>query len=141
MVLLASENMILKSLVFRRFLYSDIQYSYTHLTLIMCLEVDFTIWILTTLNISSNLDILTISTLFCYPKIIITKLVVTKTCFNFRQTAQHWASAYAGAANPNPDFDKKLKSLEDMGVHRESARVALSSCSWDMNRATDQLFN
>lgn len=59
----------------------------------------------------------------------------------FRLTAQHWASAYAGANNSNPEYDSMLKRLEDMGVHRESARVALSSCSWDINRATEQLFN
>ncbi len=59
----------------------------------------------------------------------------------FRLTAQHWASAYAGASYSNPEYNSLLKRLEDMGVHKEAARVALSSCSWDINRATEQLFN
>ena len=29
----------------------------------------------------------------------------------------------------------------DMGVEEGPARVALSSCGWDINRATEQLFN
>ena len=41
----------------------------------------------------------------------------------------------------NPDYESKLKSLKDMGVDEGAARVALSSCSWDVNRATEQLFN
>lgn len=28
-----------------------------------------------------------------------------------------------------------------MGVEEQAARVALSSCNWDVNRATEQLFN
>lgn len=59
----------------------------------------------------------------------------------FKLTAQHWATAYAGASYVNTEYDSLLKRLEDMGVHREAARVALSSCSWDINRATEQLFN
>jgi len=59
----------------------------------------------------------------------------------FKLTAQHWATAYAGASYSNPDYESKLKSLKDMGVDEGAARVALSSCSWDVNRATEQLFN
>ena len=59
----------------------------------------------------------------------------------FKLTAQHWATAYAGASYDNPDYDSKLKSLKDMGVDENAARVALSSCNWDVNRATEQLFN
>jgi len=59
----------------------------------------------------------------------------------FKLTAQHWATAYAGASYTNPDYEIKLKALKDMGVDEGAARVALSSCSWDVNRATEQLFN
>lgn len=59
----------------------------------------------------------------------------------FKLTAQHWATAYAGASYSNPDYESKLTSLKDMGVDEGAARVALSSCSWDVNRATEQLFN
>ena len=41
----------------------------------------------------------------------------------------------------NPDFDKMLRQLRDMGVEEGAARVALSSCAWDMQKATEQLFN
>merc|ERR1711935_813967 len=59
----------------------------------------------------------------------------------FKLTAQHWATAYAGASYSNPDYESKLKSLKDMGVDEGAARVALSSCSWDVHKATEQLFN
>ena len=59
----------------------------------------------------------------------------------FKLTAQHWATAYAGANYSNPDYEAKLSSLKDMGVDEGAARVALSTCSWDVNRATEQLFN
>merc|ERR1711902_229589 len=59
----------------------------------------------------------------------------------FKLTAQHGATAYAGASYTNPDYESKLKSLKDMGVDEGAARVALSSCSGDVNRATEQLFN
>lgn len=59
----------------------------------------------------------------------------------FFKTAQHWASAFAGAPHEHPDFDRLLTKLKDMGVDESSARVALSSCGWDIHRATEQLFN
>ena len=34
-----------------------------------------------------------------------------------------------------------LRQLQDMGVAEEAARVALSSCAWDLQKATEQLFN
>ena len=60
---------------------------------------------------------------------------------SFKLTAQHWATAYAGASYSNPDYESKLKSLREMGVDENAARVALSSCSWDINKATESLFN
>jgi ubiquitin-conjugating enzyme (huntingtin interacting protein 2) len=59
----------------------------------------------------------------------------------FKRTAQHWASVYAGAKHQQPELDSMLRKLKDMGVDENKARVALSSCSWDIARATEQLFN
>jgi ubiquitin-conjugating enzyme (huntingtin interacting protein 2) len=59
----------------------------------------------------------------------------------FRKTAQHWATAYAGAKHSNLEYDNLLSQLKGMGVEENPARVALSSCSWDITRATEQLFN
>jgi len=59
----------------------------------------------------------------------------------YRETAQHWATAYAGSNYKNSSFENMLRQLKDMGVEETAARVALSSCAWDMQKATDQLFN
>ena len=59
----------------------------------------------------------------------------------FFQTAQHWATSYAGGKVKNPEYEKMIDKLKDMGFEEGPARVALSSCSWDINRATEQLFN
>eukprot|EP00092_Neocalanus_flemingeri_P034958 GFUD01038038.1.p1 GENE.GFUD01038038.1~~GFUD01038038.1.p1 ORF type:complete len:200 (-),score=44.83 GFUD01038038.1:1116-1715(-) len=59
----------------------------------------------------------------------------------FKATAQHWATCYAGSNYKNPEFDTMLRQLKDMGIEEGAARVALSSCAWDMQKATDQLFN
>jgi len=59
----------------------------------------------------------------------------------FRKTAQHWASCYAGSQHMHPEFDTMLRQLKDMGIEEGSARVALSSCGWDLQKATDQLFS
>eukprot|EP00090_Calanus_glacialis_P031527 TRINITY_DN5224_c0_g1_i1.p1 TRINITY_DN5224_c0_g1~~TRINITY_DN5224_c0_g1_i1.p1 ORF type:complete len:200 (-),score=72.77 TRINITY_DN5224_c0_g1_i1:278-877(-) len=59
----------------------------------------------------------------------------------FNATAQHWATVYAGSNYKHPEFDTMLRQLKDMGIEEGAARVALSSCAWDMQKATDQLFN
>lgn len=59
----------------------------------------------------------------------------------FHLTAQHWAASYAEANYSNPEFDSLLNQLKDMGVEENAARVALSSCNWDISKATEQLFN
>jgi len=59
----------------------------------------------------------------------------------FKATAQYWAATFAGSPYKNPDFDKMLRQLRDMGVEEGAARVALSSCAWDLQKATEQLFN
>jgi len=59
----------------------------------------------------------------------------------FKATAQHWATVYAGSNYKNPEFDTMLRQLKDMGIEEGAARVALSSCAWEMQKATDQLFS
>lgn len=58
----------------------------------------------------------------------------------FKLTAKHWSHIYAGASSNTPEFDAKIKRLIDMGVDEHRARVALSSCSWDLEKATETLF-
>ncbi|XP_014672084.1 PREDICTED: ubiquitin-conjugating enzyme E2-22 kDa-like [Priapulus caudatus] len=57
------------------------------------------------------------------------------------KTAKHWSYKYAGAPNRTPELDSKLKQLADMGVDEHRARVALSSCDWDLARATETIFS
>lgn len=59
----------------------------------------------------------------------------------FKLTAQHWAQVYAGGPKHFPDFDAKIKRLLDMGVEEHRARVALSSYSWDLEKATEAIFS
>lgn len=33
-----------------------------------------------------------------------------------------------------------LSSFQDMGVTENNARIALSSCEWDVTKATDRIF-
>ncbi|XP_014485113.1 PREDICTED: ubiquitin-conjugating enzyme E2-22 kDa isoform X2 [Dinoponera quadriceps] len=55
----------------------------------------------------------------------------------FRQTATHWTFVYAGGPAKIPDLDDKIRRLTDMGIEEHSARVALSSYNWDLERATE----
>jgi ubiquitin-conjugating enzyme (huntingtin interacting protein 2) len=59
----------------------------------------------------------------------------------FKKTAQHWAAAFAGAKHKFADFDTSLRKLRDMGVDEHAARVALSSCNWEITKATERLFS
>lgn len=59
----------------------------------------------------------------------------------FKLTAKHWAQVYAGGPVTFPEFDIKIRRLVDMGVDENRARVALSSCSWDIEKATETLFS
>ncbi|XP_022919557.1 ubiquitin-conjugating enzyme E2-22 kDa [Onthophagus taurus] len=59
----------------------------------------------------------------------------------FQRTASHWTNVYAGGPQENPEFDDKIKRLQDMGVDEHQARVALSSYNWNLERATEQLFS
>ena len=58
----------------------------------------------------------------------------------FKKTAQHWATAFAGAKHRFADFDSALKKLREMGAEEHNARVALSSCDWEISKATEKLF-
>ena len=59
----------------------------------------------------------------------------------FKRTAEHWAAAFAGAKYENAEYDGMLKKMVDMGVDESAARVALSTCSWDIAAATEQIFS
>lgn len=64
----------------------------------------------------------------------------------FRLTAKHWTSTYASAESTpawnHADFDQKIRKLREiMGVDDHKARVALSSNSWDLDRATQSLLS
>ena len=58
-------------------------------------------------------------------------------------TAKHWTSTYAGGSATELDDEckEKLKQLQDMGFDVESARAALSTHSWVVERAVESLFN
>lgn len=63
----------------------------------------------------------------------------------YRMTAKHWAEVYAGApANTNSDSDdisSKLQQLMNMGISAEDARIALSTHSWNVERAVERIFS
>jgi len=59
----------------------------------------------------------------------------------FQKTARHWAAAFAGAKHKFAEFESALKKLADMGVEEHAARVALSSCDWEITKATERLFS
>ncbi|XP_067948118.1 ubiquitin-conjugating enzyme E2-22 kDa-like [Watersipora subatra] len=57
----------------------------------------------------------------------------------FRQTAKHWANIYAQGPNREAELEAKVSQLKAMGFDEHRARVALSTCDWNMQRATDHL--
>ncbi|CAG9841190.1 unnamed protein product [Diabrotica balteata] len=59
----------------------------------------------------------------------------------FTLTAKHWTHAYAGGPCVISDCDEKIRRLIDMGIEEHKARVSLSSYNWDLEMATEQLFN
>ncbi|KAJ8031192.1 Ubiquitin-conjugating enzyme E2-22 kDa [Holothuria leucospilota] len=59
----------------------------------------------------------------------------------FLRTARHWAAVYAGAEHRIPDLESKIKQLVDMGFTEAESRIALSSCSWNVEKAIEQLMN
>lgn len=63
----------------------------------------------------------------------------------YRKTANHWAQIYAGAPKTSKidtgEFDEKIQQLLNMGISEGDARTALSTFSWDVERAVESLFN
>jgi len=59
----------------------------------------------------------------------------------FQKTAKHWTTAYAGAKEGESECSMKLKQLMDMGFDVEKCRTALSTHSWNVERAVEALFN
>jgi len=59
----------------------------------------------------------------------------------FHLTAQHWANTYAGGPTVNTEYEQKIRRLMDLGVTEMNARASLSSCDWDLERATEQIFS
>lgn len=59
----------------------------------------------------------------------------------FHRTAKHWAHAYAGINHKMPELESKIRQLLDMGFDEARARTALSSTSWDVQKAVDQLMS
>ncbi|KAK3597675.1 hypothetical protein CHS0354_040049 [Potamilus streckersoni] len=59
----------------------------------------------------------------------------------FQDTAKHWTHVYAGGPNRTPELDAKVAQLSGMGFDANKVRVALSSHSWDAERATEYLIS
>ncbi|XP_072040431.1 ubiquitin-conjugating enzyme E2 K-like [Amphiura filiformis] len=59
----------------------------------------------------------------------------------FLRTAKHWAQAYAGVHHSMPELETKIRQLLDMGFDESRARAALSSTSWDVEKAVDHLMS
>ncbi|XP_018018818.1 ubiquitin-conjugating enzyme E2 K [Hyalella azteca] len=59
----------------------------------------------------------------------------------FTSTARYWTTVHAGGKQLNPDFDKKIHTLLDLGVEKHQALVALSACDWNLDRALEQIFS
>ncbi|EEC07982.1 ubiquitin protein ligase, putative [Ixodes scapularis] len=58
----------------------------------------------------------------------------------FKLTAQHWAQVYAGGGARSP-FTKECNHLRLLLPLQHRARVALSSYSWDLEKATEAIFS
>lgn len=59
----------------------------------------------------------------------------------FAATAGLWTHLYAGGPHAHPDLQSQVTTLTEMGVDHTRAVIALSSCHWDMQKATDFLFS
>ena len=57
----------------------------------------------------------------------------------FILTAKHWSNVYAGSPYKVPECDEKVRRFIDIGVEENVARVALSSCSWNLEKAKEIL--
>ena len=54
----------------------------------------------------------------------------------FNETAKHWVEEYA---NPERNFQKKIKELTDMGFTEQQARDALQKNNEDVEKAINYL--
>jgi len=59
----------------------------------------------------------------------------------FKKTATYWSNYYAGAPNKVPEYEELVLKIVDMGIQETTALSALSASNWELNRATEQLFN
>uniref|UniRef100_A0A5S6Q1Y8 E2 ubiquitin-conjugating enzyme n=1 Tax=Trichuris muris TaxID=70415 RepID=A0A5S6Q1Y8_TRIMR len=60
----------------------------------------------------------------------------------FRETARFWAKTYANSpCVVSPDYDKKVRSIMEMGITQDMTIAALSQCRWDVSSAIDYLFS
>lgn len=60
----------------------------------------------------------------------------------YRRTARHWAEVYAGAPpSYDKDCEQKVTRLTSMGFTRNQSLVALSTHSWNAERAVESLLN
>lgn len=58
------------------------------------------------------------------------------------RTAKHWAEVYAGApSSHNIDFEQKISRLTSMGFTKTQSLVALSTHSWNSERAVESLLS
>ncbi|OWF54330.1 ubiquitin-conjugating enzyme E2-22 kDa-like [Mizuhopecten yessoensis] len=59
----------------------------------------------------------------------------------FKKTASHWTNKYAGGPNCDKDYEDKVTQLQSMGFDEHKARVSLSTCNWNVERATENLLS
>ncbi|XP_045568675.1 ubiquitin-conjugating enzyme E2 K isoform X1 [Salmo salar] len=59
----------------------------------------------------------------------------------FTQTARLWGHYYGGAPEPGPEYTRKIDKLTAMGFEKNAVIAALSSKSWDVETATEQLLS
>ncbi|XP_068701380.1 ubiquitin-conjugating enzyme E2 K-like [Montipora capricornis] len=60
----------------------------------------------------------------------------------YRKTARHWAEVYAGApSSSDRECEQKIRRLTSMGFSKNQSLVALSTHSWNAERAVESLLN
>lgn len=57
----------------------------------------------------------------------------------FEKTARHWANVYANGPTSEPECDKAVSGLVEMGFDAEKARAALSTMHWNATDALESL--
>jgi len=59
----------------------------------------------------------------------------------FRLTATYWTNFFAGSPTKVREYEELVLKIVDMGIQETTALAALSASNWELNRATEQLFN